>query len=89
MSRPAYRPEPLAPPVARLNVFVLLAHGFGARAWSERWSRGELAGIQERLPYGYFHCAEDKCEIRYSEDAAEIDLRNSSAGACAACSAST
>ena len=71
MSRPAYRPEPLAPPVARLNVFVLLAHGFGARAWSERWSRGELAGIQERLPYGYFHCAEDNCEIRYSEDAAE------------------
>jgi glycosyltransferase involved in cell wall biosynthesis len=71
MSRPAYRTEPLSRPVTPLNVFVLLAYGFGARGWSERWARGELAGIQERLPYGYFHCAADNCEIRYSEDAAE------------------
>lgn len=54
-----------------MRVFVLLAHGFGARRWAERWARGEIPGINERLPYGYFHCASDRCEVEYSEDASE------------------
>ena len=57
-----------------LRVFVLLAHSFGARSWQERWGRGALAGIHERLPYGYFHCAGSDCEVEYSEDADESRL---------------
>ena len=74
MSKPAYRTEPNPAPEKPLRVFVLLAHGFGARRWKERWIRGELAGIHEKLPYGYFHCARDNCEVEYSEDATENRL---------------
>src|SRR6266851_4137896 len=74
MSRPAYRSEPGPTTGTPLRIFVLLAHSFGARRWQERWARGELAGIQEQLPYGYFHCAGDDCEVRYSEDAPENRL---------------
>jgi glycosyltransferase involved in cell wall biosynthesis len=74
MSRPAYKTEANNAPEKHLRVFVLLAHTFGARRWKERWAKGELAGIQEQLPYGYFHCASDNCEVRYSEDASENRL---------------
>ncbi len=74
MSRPAYRIKPNPVTGAPLRVFVLLAHSFGARRWQERWARGELAGIHERLPYGYFHCAGSHCEVEYSEDADESRL---------------
>ena len=74
MSRPAYRVEPNPARGKPLRVFVLLAHSFGARQWRERWARGELAGIHEQLPYGYFHCAGDQCEVEYSEDVTEAPL---------------
>jgi len=54
-----------------LRVFVFLAHGFGARGWTERWARGEIAGLNERVPYGYHHAAEKDCAVEYSEDANE------------------
>src|SRR5271170_433787 len=71
MSRPAYQTEAGPAPARLLRVFVLLAHSFGARSWKERWNSGRLTGFQEQLPYGYFHCASDNCEVRYSEDASE------------------
>lgn len=58
----------------RMEIFVLLGHGFGARRWRERWVRGEIPGIVEEMPYGYFHCAGDDCQIEHSEDASEAPL---------------
>src|SRR5215217_8244963 len=46
-----------------IRVFVHLAHGFGAESWQARWSRGEIIGINERLPYGYFRAREDGCTV--------------------------
>jgi glycosyltransferase involved in cell wall biosynthesis len=57
-----------------MRAFVLLAYSFGAQSWKESWARGELAGILEQLPYGYFHCASEDCVVRYSEDAPENSL---------------
>lgn len=57
-----------------LHVFVFLAHGFGARQWMERWNRGEIPGLNERLPYGYYHAANGKCIVEYSEDVDENRL---------------
>jgi glycosyltransferase involved in cell wall biosynthesis len=57
-----------------LRVFVFLAHGFGASQWIERWSRGEIPGLNERLPYGYYRAANSNCVIEYSEDARESRL---------------
>jgi glycosyltransferase involved in cell wall biosynthesis len=71
LSRSAYLTEPNHVPDKALRVFVLLAHGFGAQRWRERWAKGELAVTHEQLPYGYFHCAGDNCEVQYSEDAPE------------------
>ena len=50
----------------RIRVFVFLGHGFGAS-----WSRGELPGINEQLPYGYYHAADHGCVVKYSFDAKE------------------
>ena len=55
----------------RIRVFVHLVHGFGARRWSDAWARGELPGILDRLPYGYYHAADDHYDVQYSEDRAE------------------
>jgi glycosyltransferase involved in cell wall biosynthesis len=55
----------------RIKVFVHLVHGFGARRWSEAWAKGEMPGILDKLPYGYYHAADDYHEILYSEDANE------------------
>jgi glycosyltransferase involved in cell wall biosynthesis len=50
----------------RIRVFVFLGHDFGAS-----WSRGELPGINEQLPYGYYHAADYGCVVTYSQDAKE------------------
>lgn len=72
---------PSAPPtisgaVARqpIRVFVHLAHGFGAAQWQAKWDRGEIIGLNERLPYGYFWAQENGCVVEYSEDCREIAL---------------
>ena len=53
---------------------VLLAHGFGARTWTQRWEKGQIGGINERLPYGFFHAAGDGMTVEYSEDRSESRL---------------
>jgi glycosyltransferase involved in cell wall biosynthesis len=63
------QPVPLRP--RRVKVFVHLVHGFGARQWSEAWAKGEMPGILDKLPYGYYHAADDQYEIQYSEDVDE------------------
>jgi hypothetical protein len=69
---------PSAPPsisgaLARkpIRVFVHLARGFGAAQWQAKWDRGEIIGLNERLPYGYFWAEEDGCVVEYSEDRRE------------------
>jgi len=57
-----------------MRVFVFLAHGFGARGWTARWTRGEIPGLNEKLPYGYYHAANGNCFVEYSEDAGENRL---------------
>jgi glycosyltransferase involved in cell wall biosynthesis len=51
-----------------IRVFVHLAHGFGAAQWQAKWDRGEIIGVNDRLPYGYFWAGEEGCAIQYSED---------------------
>jgi glycosyltransferase involved in cell wall biosynthesis len=55
----------------RIKVFVHLVHGFGVNRWSEAWAKGEMPGILDKLPYGYYHAADDQYEIHYSEDVNE------------------
>jgi glycosyltransferase involved in cell wall biosynthesis len=55
----------------RVKVFVQLVHGFGASGWSSAWAKGELPGILDRLPYGYYRAANEHFQIEYSEDADE------------------
>ena len=54
-----------------IRVFVHLAHGFGAEQWRAKWERGEIIGINDPQPYGYFQAEEDGCSIEYSEDRQE------------------
>jgi len=54
-----------------VRAFVHLAYGFGAQQWLERQQRGEVPGLNEHLPYGYFWAHEKGFEVRYSEDADE------------------
>ena len=54
--------------IGNVRAFVHLAHGFGARNWRDRQQRGEVVGLNERLPYGYFWAAENGFKVRYSED---------------------
>jgi glycosyltransferase involved in cell wall biosynthesis len=63
--------EQVKSPARRIKVFVHLVHGFGARRWSEAWAKGKMPGILDKLPYGYYHAADDQYDIRYSEDANE------------------
>jgi glycosyltransferase involved in cell wall biosynthesis len=51
-----------------MRVFVHLARGFGAAQWQAKWERGEIIGLNDRLPYGYFWAQEEGCTIEYSED---------------------
>jgi len=50
----------------RIRVFVFLGHDFGTG-----WSHDELPGINEQLPYGYYHAEDNGCTVRYSVDAKE------------------
>jgi glycosyltransferase involved in cell wall biosynthesis len=54
-----------------IRVFIHLAHGYGASGWQARWERGEIIGLNERLPYGYFWAEEAGCAVEYSEDRRE------------------
>lgn len=54
-----------------IRVFVHLARGFGADRWRAKWERGEIIGLNERLPYGYFWAEQHGCAIEYSQDAPE------------------
>jgi len=54
-----------------IRVFVHLAHGFGAEQWAAKWHRDEIVGLNDRLPYGYFHAEEYGCAVAYSQDAPE------------------
>lgn len=55
----------------RIKVFVHLVHGFGGTRWSKAWTKGEMPGILDKLPYGYYHAADEQYDIKYSEDADE------------------
>jgi glycosyltransferase involved in cell wall biosynthesis len=63
--------EPVDSRARRIKVFVHLVHGFGARQWREAWAKGEMPGILDKLPYGYYHAADDQYDIQYSEDVNE------------------
>jgi glycosyltransferase involved in cell wall biosynthesis len=54
-----------------IRVFVHLARGYGAANWRARWERGEIIGLNDHLPYGYFWAQEDGCVVEYSEDRRE------------------
>ena len=54
-----------------IRVFVHLAYGFGAAQWQAKCERGEIIGLNERLPYGYFWAEHEGCAIEYSEDRRE------------------
>jgi len=51
-----------------VQVFVFLGEGFGAARWQNAWKTGGVPGICDRLPYGYFHAANELWSISYSED---------------------
>lgn len=57
-----------------IRVFVHLARGFGADQWRDKWERGEIVGLNDRLPYGYFWAEEYGCAIQYSQDCPETRL---------------
>ena len=52
----------------KTRIFVLLGYGFGAGNWTARWQADAIPGLNERLPYGYFHANNEDCSIVYSED---------------------
>ena len=55
----------------RTAVFVFLGEGFGASWWQNAWKAGKIPGINERLPYGYFHAANESWSLTHSEDREE------------------
>jgi glycosyltransferase involved in cell wall biosynthesis len=54
-----------------IQVFVHLAHGFGAQSWAHRWKEGKVLGVNEPLPYGYFRAEAMGCSLTYSQDRQE------------------
>jgi glycosyltransferase involved in cell wall biosynthesis len=58
----------------KMRIFVHLARGFGAAQWQAKWERGEVIGLNERLPYGFFWAREAGCTVEYSEDYRESRL---------------
>jgi glycosyltransferase involved in cell wall biosynthesis len=54
-----------------IQVFVHLAHGFGAQTWERLWKGGEILGINEPLPYGYYRANAMGCSVTYSQDQQE------------------
>ena len=57
-----------------MNVFVHLAHGFGAANWRVRHAAGTVIGINEIPAYGYARAASAERHIVYSEDQPEGKL---------------
>lgn len=57
-----------------IRVFVHLAHGFGASKWRAKWERGEIIGLNECLPYGFFWARDHGCVVEYSQDRREGPL---------------
>jgi glycosyltransferase involved in cell wall biosynthesis len=53
------------------RVFVFLGEGFGASRWRSQWNNGNVPGICDQLPYGYFHAANESWSVTYSEDREE------------------
>jgi glycosyltransferase involved in cell wall biosynthesis len=53
------------------KVFVFLGYGFGADSWQQRFVKHQIPGLNERLPYGYYHAAGDGWVIEYSQDRKE------------------
>jgi glycosyltransferase involved in cell wall biosynthesis len=54
-----------------IRVFVFLGEGFGATRWHQAWTDGKVPGVCDRLPYGYFHAANESWRVTYSEDQVE------------------
>lgn len=54
-----------------IQVFVHLAYGFDSIIWQRRWRTGELLGINEEFPYGYFRAIDYGCQVTYSTDTPE------------------
>lgn len=52
----------------KMQVFVHLAYGFGARRWNANFRAGRLAGINEPYAYGYHRANQHGCQVVYSED---------------------
>jgi glycosyltransferase involved in cell wall biosynthesis len=65
---PDAQPPSAAPNCKKIRAFVHLARGFGATHWQAKWDRGEVIGLNERLPYGFFWAQEAGCAVEYSED---------------------
>jgi glycosyltransferase involved in cell wall biosynthesis len=57
------------------KVFVFLGYGFGADSWQQRFLKHQIPGLNEKLPYGYYHAAGDGWEVEYSQDAEENGFR--------------
>ena len=71
---PDPQPPAGAPSDEMIKVFVHLARGFGATQWQAKCDRGEVIGLNERLPYGFFWAQEAGCSVDYSEDHQEGSL---------------
>lgn len=54
-----------------IKIFVFLGYGFGAARWRTRYTRGEIPGLNDSLPYGYHRAAGKGWSVEYSEDAEE------------------
>jgi glycosyltransferase involved in cell wall biosynthesis len=54
-----------------INIFVHLAHGYGAQNWNERYRDGQILGINEPFAYGYHRARAHGCHVTYSEDKIE------------------
>jgi glycosyltransferase involved in cell wall biosynthesis len=52
----------------RVNVLVLLGHGFGANTWERKHALGLIPGLNDRLAYGYYRAAGQGWSIEYSVD---------------------
>lgn len=61
-------------PTRHPRAFVLLARGFSAEAWHEKWRSGQLLGLNEPYAYGYHHAKDEGFDVVYSQDAPEGPL---------------
>jgi glycosyltransferase involved in cell wall biosynthesis len=59
----------------RVRVFVHLAFGFGGESWNRRWKQGQILGINEPFPYGYYRADAMGCKVTYSRDHEETALK--------------